>query len=429
MDDIGNRPSAESRTQGKNLTPNGRKTPPWNVENNPEAEALRIFETLYPAMKPTTAPAHANDPVIPKSGKFPQRRENATTEAEAAREQDPKGSGTLLPSNVDNVDKRDTLRQAIGEWEASHPIRANARTKARYRRLAEMMERTGESPETSTNANTFQGRKAATFLWIAEELQRWLDEGGDPDHAESLLERAAGLAALTWSAIKPAKPTSRRSKANLSDLPPDWKEKMFERATERLRLPIVLLEIGGMRPEEVGRPTGVEVALMACEGDGFRFRLFLEGAKVGEGHGIAARHPTGWQWRELVVEAIGERADWLAEVVAVAGGALSYRTDAERLKDSVRSLAKRIWPRRKAENRPSAYSYRHSFSAQQKAAGTDAATLAMAMGHRAERTQGGYGRPSRTASHDVLLISAETTDTRPGDVPRPDHRSRLHPKP
>lgn len=429
MDDIGNRPSAGSRTQGKNLTPKGRKTPPWNMENNPEAEALRIFETLYPAMKPTTAPAHANDPVIPKSGKFPQRRENATTEAEAARKQDSKGSGSLLPSNVDNVDKRNALRQAIGEWAASHPIRANARTKARYRRLAEMMERTGESPETSTNANTFQGRKAATFLRIAEELQRWLDEGGDPDHAESLLERAAGLAALTWSAIKPAKPTSRRSKANLSDLPPDWKEKMFERATERLRLPLVLLEIGGMRPEETGRPAGVQVSLVAHDGDGVRFRLLFEGAKVGEGHGVAAGNLTGWQRRELLIDVVGDRADWLAEVVSAAGGTLSYRADASHLKDNVRSLAKRIWPRRKTQNRPSAYSYRHSFSAQQKAAGTDAATLAVAMGHRAERTQGRYGRPSRTANPDVRLVSARAFDNRPGDVPRLDRRSRLHPKP
>lgn len=429
MDDMENRPSAGSRTQAKNLTPNGRKTPQWNVENNPEAEALRIFETLYPAMKPTTAPAHANDPVIPKNGKFPQRRENATTKAEAAREQDPKGSGTLLPSNVDNVDKRGALRQAIGEWAAFHPIRANARTKARYRRLAEMMERTGESPETSTNANTFQGRKAATFLWIAEELQRWLDEGGDPDHAESLLERAAGLAALTWSAIKPAKPTARRSKANLSDLPPDWKEKMFERATERLRLPLVLLEIGGMRPEEIGRPAGVQVSLVAHDGDGVRFRLLFEGAKVGEGHGVAAGNLTGWQRRELLVDVVGDRADWLAEVVTAAGGTLSYRADASHLKDNVRSLAKRIWPRRKAENRPSTYSYRHAFSSTQKAAGTDPAMLAIAMGHRAERTQGRYGRPSRTTNPDVRLISARATDNRPGDTPRKDLRSRLHPKP
>lgn len=390
---------------------------------DPEADALLMLEALSPGWTSATAAGR------PDRQRLPHRNRETTTEAESAHTRDSKSFSRVPPSNVDNVDMADALRRAARGWLEAHPIRANAKTKARYRRLAGMMERTGEGPETATNANTFQGRKAATFLRIAEGLQQWLDEGGDPDHAESLLKRAAELTSLTWSAVKPAKPTSRRSKANLSDMPPGWKEKMFERATERLRLPLALLEIGGMRPEEIGRPAGVEVALVASKGDCVRFRLFFEGAKVGEGHGIAAGHPTGWQWRELVVEAIGERADWLVEVVVVVGGALSYRTDAERLKDSVRSLAKRIWPRRKAENRPSAYSYRHSFSAQQKAAGTDAATLAMAMGHRAERTQGGYGRPSRTASHDVLLISAETTDTRPGDVPRPDRRSRLHPKP
>lgn len=415
---------AGNGTGGKAWERQGRAS--QDQDFNPEAEALRMLEALYPGMRQTFA---SECTAIQKSGKFPQRHMGTTTEAETARKQYSKGFDKFPPPNVDNVDKGDALRRDAREWLETHPILANAKTKARYRRVAGMMDRTGEDPETATNPNTFQGRRAAAFLRIAEELQRWLDEGGDPDHVGSLLERAAELATLTWSAIKPAKPTSRRSKANLSDMPPGWKEKMFERATERLRLPLALLEIGGMRPEEIGRPAGVEVTLVASEGEGVRFRLFFEGAKVGEGHGIAAGHPTGWQWRELVVEAVGERADWLAEAVAVAGGTLLYRTDSEHLKDNVRSLAKRLWPRRKAENRPSAYSYRHSFSAQQKATGTDAATLAMAMGHRAERTQGGYGRPSRTTKPDVFLISARAFDDRPGDIPRPDRRSRLHPEP
>lgn len=401
------RPAAKLRTQGKGPLPKGRKASPWDVDNDPEAEALRMLEALYLGMKPTTASECANGSNIQESGNFPLRHMETT--AEAARTRDSKGLGRFPPSNVD---KGDALRRAAREWLETHPIRANTRTRERYRRVAEMMERTGERPETTTNPNTFQGRRAAAFLWIAEGLERWLDKGSDPSHAETLLERAAELAALTWSAIKPPKPTSRRSKANLSALPPDWKTRMFERATDRLRLPLVLLEIGGMRPEEVGCPTGIEVVLVASEGKGVRFRLSFEGAKVGEGHGLAAGYLTGWYWRELVVDAVGDRADWLAAVVTEAGGALSYQTDTERLKDNTRSLAKRIWPRRKAENRPSAYSYRHSFSAQQKTAGTDAATLAVAMGHRAERTHGRYGCPSRTAKPDVRLVSAQAISVR-----------------
>lgn len=387
---------------------------------NPEAEALLMLEALSPGWRPAATAVRPN-----RQGLLHRNRKTAA-EAEAARMRNPTEAQGLRPSNVD---KGDAVRRAAEEWLASHPVRANARTRERYRRLAEMMERTGEGPETATNPNTFQGRRAAAFLWIAEELERWLNENGDHGRAESLLERAAELATLKWSAIKPAKPTVRRSKANLSALPPDWKTRMFERATDRLRLPLTLLEIGGMRPEEIGRPAGVEVALEASGGKGVRFRFFFEGAKVGGGHGIAAGYLTGWNWRELVVDAIGDRADWLAAVVTEAGGTLSYQTDADRLKDSVRSLAKRLWPRRKAESRPSAYSYRHAFSAQQKAAGTDAATLAVAMGHRAERTQGGYGRPSRTTKPEVRLVSARAIDGRPGDTPRQDLRSRLHPKP
>lgn len=412
---------AENGTGGKERERQGGASQDQGFD--PEAEALLMLEALSPGWTSATAVSRLN-----RQGLLHRNRKTAA-EAESARMRNLTEAQGLRPSNVDNVDKGDAVRRAAEEWLEAHPVRANARTRERYRRVAGMMERTGEAPETATNANTFQGRKAAAFFRIAEELQRWLDEGGDPNHVGSLLGRAAELAALKWSAIKPPKPTARRSKANLSDMPVGWKEKMFERATDRLRLPLALLEIGGMRPEEIGRPTGVDVALIASEGKGVRFRLYFEGSKVGEGHGVAAGHPTGWQWRELVVEAIGERTAWLADAVSASGGTFLYRTDSERLKDSVRSLAKRLWPRRKAENRPSAYSYRHAFSSTQKAVGTDAATLAVAMGHRAERTQGRYGRPSWATNPDVRLVSARATDNRPGDAPRKDLRSRLHPKP
>lgn len=390
---------------------------------DPEAEALLMLDALSPGWRPAATTGRPNRQGLPTAEAVPRHRNRKTvTEAESSRMRNTSDAQSVRPSNVDNVDKRDALRRAAREWLEAHPVWANAKSQERYRRVAEMMERTGERPETATNANTFQGRRAAAFLWIAEELERWFDEGGDPNHVESLLERAAELAALKWSAIKPPKPTARRSKANLSDMPPDWKARMFERATDRLRLPLALLEVGGMRPEEIGRPVGVEVTMLTPEGEGVRFRLFFEGAKVGGGHGVAAGHPTGWQRRELIVEAAGGRADWLADAIIIAGGTLLYRTDSERLKDNVRSLAKRLWPRRRAETRPSAYSYRHAFSSAQKAAGTDAATLAVAMGHRAERTQGGYGRPSRTATPDVRLVSARAFDDRAGSIPRPDRR-------
>lgn len=417
-ENAGNDASAETTGSRARKPEPGRR----DEDYDPEAEALRQFAALGTLWGPA------------RSGKRPAKagtrrpEPNSTPEADSSRARGPTTTHGLHPSNVDNVDKVDAIRLAAETWLASHPIRANAKSRARYRKVADRMEATGKGPEVSTNASTFQGRKAAAFLRIAEELERWLDEGGDPDHAESLLKHAAELATLTWSAVKPAKPTTRRSKVNLSDMPPGWKERMFERATNRLRLPVVLLEIGGMRPEEIGRPAGVEITLLTSDKD-VRFRISFQGAKVGDGHGIAAGHPTGWQWRELVIEATGERAEWLADAVSASGGTLLYRTNSERLKDSVRSLAKRIWPRRKAENRPSAYSYRHAFSSAQKAAGTDAATLAVAMGHRAERTQGGYGRPSRTVPPDVLLVSARAVDARPGDAPRPDRRSRLRPKP
>ena len=132
---------------------------------NPEAEAMRMLEALYPSMRQTTTASECT--AIQKSGKFPQRHMGTTTEAETARKQYSKGFDRFPPPNVDNVDKGDALRRAAREWLETHPIRANAKTKARYRRVAGMMERMGEAPETATNANTFQGRKAATFLRIA----------------------------------------------------------------------------------------------------------------------------------------------------------------------------------------------------------------------------------------------------------------------
>ena len=393
--------------------------------SDPETEALRIFKALSPHWTPAPAASNPSRQGLRSPQADPQRSErDSTPEAESTRTRNPADAQGLHPSNVDNVDKVAAIRRAAEEWLKCHPIRANAKTRERYRRVADRMEASSEGPEASTNPNTFQGRKAAAFMRVAERLKRWLREGGDFTVAEASLERAAELAALKWSAIKPAKPTSRRSKANLSDLPAGWKERMFASATERLRPALSLLEIGGMRPEEIGRPAGVEVTMPPAKGTRLRFRFVFEGAKTGEGHGVAAGHPTGWQVREIVVDSIGERAEWLAGAVAAAGGVFRFRENPDHVKDNVRSLAKRLWSRRKAETRPSAYSYRHAFSAAQKAAGTDAATLAVAMGHRSERTQGGYGRPARKAPPDVVVVSARVLDDRPGDAPRPDRRRR-----
>lgn len=418
----GNGKTGKDTPPGKTGTDARRATPERRDEgHDPEAEALRQFAAL------ATISGPARSRKRPPEADVKRPRPDSTPETDSKCTRKSTDAPSVRPSNVDNVDK--VVRQAAEEWLASHPIKANAKTRERYRRVADRIEASGEGPEAATNPNTFQGRRAAVFLRIAEELEWWLQGGGDPAVAKLLLAEAVRLEALKWSAVKPAKPTARRSKANLSDLPAGWKAIMFEKATERMRLPLTLLEISGMRPEEVGRPTGVEVALIGSEGRWIRFRFAFEGAKTGAGHGIAAGHPTGWQRRETVVDAVGERAEWLAGAVAASGGGLLFREDADHVKDNVRSLAKRLWPRRKAETRPSAYSYRHSFSAQQKATGTDAATLAVAMGHRAERTQGRYGRPSRTAKPDVRLVSARAIDDRPGEVPRSDRRSRSHPKP
>lgn len=365
----GNGKTGKDTPPGKTGTDARRATPERRDEgHDPEAEALRQFT----AIGTISGPARSRK--RPPEADVKRPRPDSTPETDSKCTRKSTDAPSVRPSNVDKV-----VRQAAEEWLASHPIKANAKTRERYRRVADRIEASGEGPEAATNPNTFQGRRAAVFLRIAEELEWWLQGGGDPAVAKLLLAEAVRLEALKWSAVKPAKPTARRSKANLSDLPAGWKAIMFEKATERMRLPLTLLEISGMRPEEIGRPTGVEVALIGSEGRWIRFRFAFEGAKTGAGHGIAAGHPTGWQRRETVVDAVGERAEWLAGAVAASGGGLLFREDADHVKDNVRSLAKRLWPRRKAETRPSAYSYRHSFSAQQKATGTDAATLAVAM--------------------------------------------------
>lgn len=118
MNDVGIRLAARPRAQGKGLVPKGKKASPWEADNDPEAEALRMLEALYPSMKPTAASEQTNGTAIPKSGKFPQRHMETATEAE--------GSGSLPPSNVDNVDnvdKGNVLRLAAREWLEAHPHR------------------------------------------------------------------------------------------------------------------------------------------------------------------------------------------------------------------------------------------------------------------------------------------------------------------
>jgi integrase len=102
------------------------------------------------------------------------------------------------------------------------------------------------------------------------------------------------------------------------------------------------------------------------------------------------------------------------------------KAKATAIRDVVIRASEKAFPDLK--NKPTAYSFRHDFASQLKAAnGEDSVITAAALGHASTKTQGCYGYVKSGRSGGVVCRQATASD--PIRTPRTSREQRLSKKP
>ena len=209
--------------------------------------------------------------------------------------------------------------------------------------------------------------------------------------------RPPRFAALTSGSplIEDGKPRRRQSKSlSLRGLPPDWRERIADVMEEPLRLQWLVQCVSGCRSQEL--KNGVCVSLSDV-GD---IEVHVVGAKV--------RDRAGQPWRAFAVKAQGGVAWKLAEALMDSGPVtilLPGKVDTYR--NAVVRKAALAFPGRIAKRKVTAYSARHQFKADLKAAGWARDAIALAMGHVTTRSATYYGRGGRAGGGSVKLVRVD----------------------
>lgn len=137
--------------------------------------------------------------------------------------------------------------------------------------------------------------------------------------------------------------------------------------------------------------------------------------------GAKCSQDRGQPVRELVLDPNSETTWGLSRAVDAAGGSAVYQIQGE---DTPNRLRQRIQRRAESLGYPvSAYSLRHQWASDRKAAGMQDADLAAALGHATDKSPQSYGRAqSGTAGTGLLSVSADrairrTASRAPWDKP------------
>lgn len=193
---------------------------------------------------------------------------------------------------------------------------------------------------------------------------------------------------------KSRRPNSKR--AGLARLPAGWRDQVVMAAIEAVSkyvLGIAVASAVGCRPKELR--IGVEVTL---DEDG-RLVFLITGAKY-------KRNTQGQKWRQITLPVLGIDTQVIRDAVAAAGGTLTIRvSSAAGLGWAVSNFAQKAFP--DDDYRISALSMRHQLASDLKAEGWTRAKIAMALGHRVDRTCGLYGRRySGTTMREMEVTAA-----------------------
>ena len=214
-------------------------------------------------------------------------------------------------------------------------------------------------------------------------------------------------------------------KRRIGLLPKGWKTRLVAYVPKDsiYRPHVAAMALCGCRPSEFEK--GIVFKWM----DSDTIALQIEGTKTGERTKDGKTYSTGQTRRTLMLrrgdtlDADGyPNTDFLMFERALAGqtqGLLKAKATA--LRDVVIRASKKAFPQLK--NRPTAYSFRHAFASELKAAnGADSVDTAAALGHASTKTQScyGYGRSGRSGG-----VGCQASASDPIRSPRMTRESRL----
>ena len=207
--------------------------------------------------------------------------------------------------------------------------------------------------------------------------------------------RASRAALRAYTAVSeaerpPDRSAPRKSKRKTLPKGADWQERAWEAATPAMR-PALACGWVGARPNEIALGVALERTFTER---GEAIRVTIRGAKVTDRSGQP------------------ERTLWIS-VHSPEGRALLSAFPKGEFRTEVRRGAKRInedWCNRirpRMGGRPSAYSLRHQFAANLKAAGLSPVEIAKALGHLSVKSQKRYGSSSQGQGRAPALLEAD----------------------
>jgi hypothetical protein len=282
-------------------------------------------------------------------------------------------------------------------------------TKAEYVRTARRLLRKADieqlnvwevaAERATTKGVWYQSRAALQHVLIAEMrgYKKSLDEFSNRQKEGKVtkeLEVATGRATklLVWAAnqlaaIPRGLPPSlkydgkhkrpRHTKAHsLKGLPSDWREKIARRLSDERKLQWLTQCVTGMRPAELGKGVKIEFNNGLIE-------LTVIGAKVRTGH-------AGQEWRRIAFDATEGLPGMLAELLNHESGVVGHDMNVKAYCNAISYHANEAFPDRPGKMRLSAYSARHAFKSDLKAAGKSLEEISSALGHRSSESQAYY---------------------------------------
>jgi integrase len=188
----------------------------------------------------------------------------------------------------------------------------------------------------------------------------------------------------------------RQTKArSLRGLPDNWRETVAAMMPKPVRICWLTQCLTGARPAEIAK--GVRVTV-----DDGKLILIVSGAKVRKGH-------SGQEERTLMYDASTEMARLLVGLLDATQLTIGTDRNANAYRSAVAYYAKKAFPERQGTVRISAYSARHAFKVDLKAAQWPDAKIAMAMGHVSTESSSYYGGAGKR-SGAVSPISVTATN-------------------
>jgi integrase len=233
-------------------------------------------------------------------------------------------------------------------------------------------------------------RLFAAHRSACDAAQRSQDLPAAEKHARASRAALSAYTAVSEAERPPNRSAPRKSKRKSLPKGPDWQERAWEAATAAMR-PAVACGWVGARPNEIELGVVLERTFTEC---GEAIRVTIRGAKVTERSGQPER-------------------TLLISVHSPEGRALFSAIPKGEFRTEVRRGAKRInadWCNRirpRMGGKPSAYSLRHQFAANLKAAGLSPVEIAKALGHLSVKSQKRYGSRSQGQGGGLALLEAE----------------------